>query len=256
TLLGGPQDAEIRQLFTDLMSTRFDLRLGTEITGITGAPGDLTINLDNGETVQADMLLVATGRTPNSDLLEVATAGIDVDDTGRITVDEYGRTSAAGVFALGDVSVGTPLKHVANREADAVKHNLRHPDSMRKLDRDHIPSAVFTTPQMASVGITEEQAREDHPGYLVSSFPYDEVAYGWALQETSGRCKVIADGETGQILGAHIIGSQAATLIQTFVIAMEFGLDAHSLATRPYWPHPALTEVVQNALLNLQPAHS
>lgn len=253
-LLGGPQDNEIRTLFTDLMRERFDVRCGSEVTEITGSPGDLTITLDNGETVSADMLLVATGRTPNTDRLKVAEGGIDVDDNGLITVDEYGRTSAEGVFALGDISVGIPLKHVANREADAVKHNLRRPDSMRKLDRDRIPSAVFTNPQMASVGITEEQAKDSHPGYLVSSFPFDEVAYGWALQETTGRCKVIADGNTKQILGAHIIGPQAATLIQSFVIAMEFGIDAESLASKPYWIHPALTEVVQNALLELKPA--
>lgn len=253
-LLGGPQDNEIRTLFTALMRDRFDIRCGSEVTEISGAPNDLKLTLDDGQSVRADLLLVATGRTPNTDRLDVDAGGIDVDDKGLITVDDYGRTSADGVFALGDISVGIPLKHVANREADAIKHNLRHPDSMRALDRDNVPSAVFTNPQMASVGITEEQARDDHPGYLVSMYSYDEVAYGWALQDSTGRCKVIADGATKQILGAHILGTQAATLIQTFVIAMEFGIDAESLATKPYWPHPALTEVVQNALLNLEPA--
>jgi mycothione reductase len=253
-LLGGPQDDEIRTVFTDLMRARHDLRLGVDVGRISGTAGDLVIHCDDGSTVEADMLLVAAGRVPNTDRLAVAAAGIEVDDSGLIIVDEYGRTSADGVFALGDISVGIPLKHVANREADAVKHNLRHPDSLRTLDRERVPSAVFTHPQMASVGITEEQARRDHPGYLVSTYGYDDVAYGWALQDSVGRCKVIADGATGQILGAHLIGAQAATLIQSFVIAMEFGIDAESLATKPYWIHPALTEVLQNALLNLAPA--
>lgn len=253
-LLGGPQDDEIRTVFTDLMRARHDLRLGVDVGRISGTAGDLVIHCDDGSTVEADMLLVAAGRIPNTDRLAVAAAGIEVDDSGLIIVDEYGRTSADGVFALGDISVGIPLKHVANREADAVKHNLRHPDSLRTLDRERVPSAVFTHPQMASVGITEEQARRDHPGYLVSTYGYDDVAYGWALQDSVGRCKVIADGATGQILGAHLIGAQAATLIQSFVIAMEFGIDAESLATKPYWIHPALTEVLQNALLNLAPA--
>ncbi|ANW62377.1 mycothione reductase [Mycobacterium sp. djl-10] len=253
-LLGGPQDDEIRTVFTDLMRARHDLRLGVDVGRISGTAGDLVIHCDDGSTVEADMLLVAAGRIPNTDRLAVAAAGIEVDDSGLIIVDEYGRTSADGVFALGDISVGIPLKHVANREADAVKHNLRHPDSLRTLDRERVPSAVFTHPQMASVGITEEQARRDHPGYLVSTYSYDDVAYGWALQDSVGRCKVIADGATGQILGAHLIGAQAATLIQSFVIAMEFGIDAESLATKPYWIHPALTEVLQNALLNLAPA--
>jgi mycothione reductase len=253
-LLGGPQDDEIRTVFTDLMRARHDLRLGVDVGRISGTAGDLVVHCDDGSTVEADMLLVAAGRVPNTDRLAVAAAGIEVDDSGLIIVDEYGRTSADGVFALGDISVGIPLKHVANREADAVKHNLRHPDSLRTLDRERVPSAVFTHPQMASVGITEEQARRDHPGYLVSTYSYDDVAYGWALQDSVGRCKVIADGATGQILGAHLIGAQAATLIQSFVIAMEFGIDAESLATKPYWIHPALTEVLQNALLNLAPA--
>lgn len=253
-LLGGPQDNEIRTAFTDLMRNRFDVRCGSEVSGISGAPGDLILTLDNGETVSADMLLVASGRIPNTDRLNIAAGGVHVDDKGLITVDEYGRTSVDGVFALGDISVGIPLKHVANREADAIKHNLRHPDSMRELDHDRVPSAVFTNPQMASVGITEEQAKADHPGYLVSTYSYDEVAYGWALQDSTGRCKVLADGTTKQILGAHLMGSQSATLIQIFVIAMEFGIDAESLATKPFWPHPALTEVVQNALLNLRAA--
>ena len=253
TLLGGPQDAEIRTVFTDLMRKRYDLRLGAELTEITGTPGDLTLHLADGQTVPADMLLVASGRTPNSDRLEVKLGGVEVDDKGHITVDEFGRTTADGVFALGDVITSIPLKHVANREADAIKHNLQHPDSMRELDHTLVPSAVFTNPQMASVGMTEDQCKEDHPGYLVSSLPYDEVAYGWALQDTAGRCKVLADGTTKQILGAHIIGKQAATLIQTLVVAMEFGIDAEALANKPYWPHPALTEVVQNALLKLAP---
>ncbi|CAN5448169.1 mycothione reductase [soil metagenome] len=253
-LLGGTQDDEIRTIYTDLMRQRYDLRLGVEVDKITGSPGDLTLHCNDGRTVQADMLLVASGRKPNSDRIEVKAGGVDADDKGRITVDDFGRTSADGVFALGDVSTPVPLKHVANREADAVKHNLRHPDSLRALDHRLIPSAVFTNPQMASVGKTEDQCKEDHPGYLVSSFPYDEVAYGWALQDTTGRCKVLADGATRQILGAHIIGTQAATLLQVFVVAMEFGIDADALANKPYWPHPALTEVLQNALLKLEPA--
>jgi mycothione reductase len=253
-LLGAPQDTDIRAVFTDLMRARHDLRLGVEVTRINGTAGDLVIHCDDGSTVEADMLLVASGRVPNTDRLDVDKAGIDVDESGLVIVDGYGRTSADGVFALGDISIGVPLKHVANREADAVKHNLRHPDSLRTLDRERVPSAVFTHPQMASVGVTEDRARRDHPGYLVSTHCYDDVAYGWALQDSVGRCKVIADGATGKILGAHLIGAQAATLIQSFVIAMEFGIDAEALATQPYWIHPALTEVVQNALLNLAPA--
>jgi mycothione reductase len=253
-LLGSPQDDEIRHTFTDLMRPRWDLRLGTELKALDGQPGDLTLTLDDGSTVAADVLLVASGRTPNADRLEVGAAGIDVDDQGRVAVDEFGRTSADGVFALGDVSTAVPLKHVANREADAVKHNLAHPDKLRSVSHDNVPSAVFTEPQLASVGMTEEQCRDSHPDYLVGRKPFSDIAYGWAMQDEDGFCKVLADGNTDLILGAHIIGPQAATLIQLFVMAIEFGIPATDLARRPYWIHPALTEIVQNALLDVSAA--
>ena len=249
-LLGGPQDDDIRQTFTDLMRARWDLRMETELEAIDGEPGNLTLTLSDGSTVTADTLLVASGRTPNADRLDVEAGGIDVDDHGRVSVDAFGRTSADGVFALGDVSSPVTLKHVANREADVVKHNLLHPDRLRAASHDHVPSAVFTQPQMASVGMTEDQCRKDHPDYVVGRRSFSDVAYGWAMQDTDGYCKVLIDGNTDLVLGAHVIGPQAATLIHIFVMAIEFGITATDLARRPYWIHPALTEVVQNALLD------
>ncbi|WP_293240902.1 mycothione reductase [Mycolicibacterium sp.] len=253
-LLGGPQDGDVRATFTELMSKRWDLRLGVELSAIGGSPGNLELTLDDGSTVQADMLLVASGRRPNSDRLNLEVSGVDIDDHGRIVVDEFGRTTADGVFALGDVSSPIPLKHVANREAEMVSHNLRNPDDLRSISHELVPSAVFTSPQIASIGLTEENCREDHPGYRVGRTPYGDVAYGWAMQDHSGFCKVLVDGGDGRILGAHIIGPQAASLIQIFVVAMEFGITAADLAHRPYWIHPALTEVVSNALLNVEEA--
>lgn len=250
-LLGGAQDEAISAAFTDLMAGRYDLRLGTEVTEITGSPGDLRITLDDGSTVEADMLLVAIGRTPNSDRLDCAAAGIETHDDGRIKVDDFGRATAAGVFALGDVSAPIPLKHVANREADAVAHNLRHPDSLRPLDHELVPSAVFAHPQIASVGLTEKDCREQHRDYRVGTTPYSDVAYGWAMQDDTGFCKIVTDADTDLILGAHIMGSQAATLIHILVVAIQFGITAGDLANQPYWIHPALAEVVQNALLDL-----
>jgi mycothione reductase len=253
-LLGGPQDEEIRRTFTDLMRARWDLRLGAELKAVDGFPGDLTLTLDDGSTVTADLLLVASGRTPNADRLDARAGGIDTDDHGRVAVDEFCRASVDGVYALGDVSTPVPLKHVANREADVVKHNLVHPDAPRSVSHDHVPSAVFTEPQMASVGMTEEQCKKEHPDYLVGRKPFSDIAYGWAMQDEDGFCKVLVDGDTDLVLGAHVIGPQAATLIQIFVLAIEFGIPATALARRPYWIHPALTEVVQNALLDMADA--
>jgi mycothione reductase len=250
-LLGGPQDDAIRTVYTDMMRSRYDLRCGSDLVEITGAPGDLVIHLGDGSAIRADTLLVAAGRTPNGDRLDVGTGNIDTHDDGRIVVDEFCRTSVDGVFALGDVSTPIPLKHVANREAEVVKHNLLHPDDLRAVSHDLVPSAVFTDPEIASIGRTEKNCRDDGLDYRVGIAEYSDVAYGWAMQDTTGLCKVLAD-PSGTILGAHVIGAQAATLIQIFVVAMTFDIAADELARRPYWVHPALTEVVENALLDLQ----
>ncbi|WP_292976365.1 mycothione reductase [Mycobacterium sp.] len=252
-LLGGPQDDDIRVAFTDLMAQRHDLRLGTELTELSGTPGDLLLTLDDGSTVQADMLLVASGRTSNADRLDVDVAGIETHDSGRIKVDEFCRTSVEGIFALGDVSTSVPLKHVANREAEVVAHNLHNPNDLRRVDLDHVPSAVFTDPQIASVGRTERDCRDADVKYVVGKVDYSDVAYGWALQDDTGFCKVIVDEDTDLVLGAHIMGPQASTLIQTLVLAIEFDITATDLSRRPFWIHPALTEVIDNALRNIEP---
>lgn len=249
-LLGGPQDEAVRTVYTELMRSKYDLRCGTELVELSGAPGDLVLALDDGSTVRADTLLIAAGRRSNSDRLDVEKGGIETHDDGRIVVDKHCRTTADGVFALGDVSTAVPLKHVANREARVVKHNLLHPNDLHSISHDLVPSAVFTNPQIASIGRTEKDCREGNLDYRVGITEFADVAYGWAMQDRSGMCKVLADRD-GTILGAHIIGAQAASLIQIFVVAMNFGIKAHDLAAEPYWIHPALTEVVENALLNL-----
>lgn len=249
-LLGGPQDEAVRTVYTELMRSKYDLRCGTELVELSGAAGDLVLTLDDGSVVHADTLLVAAGRRSNSDRLDVEKGGIETHEDGRIVVDEHCRTTADGVFALGDVSTSVPLKHVANREARVVKHNLLHPDDLNSVSHDLVPSAVFTNPQIASIGRTEKDCRDHDLDYRVGITEFADVAYGWAMQDSSGLCKVLAD-RSGAILGAHIIGAQAASLIQIFVVAMNFGIKAHDLAEKPYWIHPALTEVVENALLNL-----
>ncbi|HEX7430253.1 MAG TPA: FAD-dependent oxidoreductase, partial [Mycobacterium sp.] len=200
-------------------------------------------------------LLVATGKTPNGDLLDAERAGVKVTAHGQVVVDEYQRTTARGVFALGDISSDYQLKHVANHEARVVKHNLLQDwdDTGALMPSDHryVPSAVFTDPQIASVGLTENQARAK--GFKVKSKVQDfgDVAYGWAMEDTTGIAKVIVDDDTGLILGAHIMGHQASSLIQPLIQAMSFGLPAQEMARGQYWIHPALPEVIENALLAL-----
>ncbi|MER7730067.1 mycothione reductase [Streptomyces erythrochromogenes] len=247
----GPQDETVAERFTELVRSRYDLRLGRELTRVGGRPGALRLTLDDGSTVDADMLLVAVGRTPNSDRLDLGAGGVATQDDGRVVVDRYQRTSAAGVFALGDISSPVPLKHVANREAEVVAHNLRHPDDLVSCDHERVPAAVFTQPQIASVGLTEQECRDRVPEYAVGTAAYADTAYGWAMEDTTGFCKVFAEPRSGRLLGAHLMGAQAPTLIQPLVLAVALGIDAATLAGSPYWIHPALTEVVENALLDL-----
>jgi mycothione reductase len=244
------QDETVAREFTARAAKLYDLRLGREATRVSGEPGALRIGLDDGATVEADTLLVAVGRVPNGDLMDLEAAGVDVDDAGRVVVDAHQRTTAEGVWALGDVCTPVPLKHVANREADVVRHNLRHPDDLVSAGHDLVPSAVFTHPQIAAVGATEQELRERGGDYRVGTARYGQTAYGWATEDDdTGFCKVLVDPADTAILGAHIMGAQAPTLIQPLVLAATLDIPARTLVERPYWVHPALTEVVQQALL-------
>jgi mycothione reductase len=244
-------DETIRERFSEVARRRWDVHLGHEVEHVRGGAGDVELELTDGTRVHGDMLLVATGRRPNSDLLDLHRTGVATHLDGRIVVDDQQRTGVEGIFALGDVSSVHQLKHVANHEAKVVAHNLLHPDAPRRSDHRFVPSAVFTEPQIASVGATEAECRADHLDHTVAVQAYGDVAFGWAMEDTTGFCKVIAERGTGRILGAHVMGAHASTVIQPLIQAMSFGLPARETATRQYWIHPALAEVVENALLGL-----
>ncbi len=245
-------DGEIANHFTDIVSGRWDVRLGATVVGVSGDADRLRLELGDGSAVEADLLLVATGRAPNSAQLDLAAAGVRVHPDGRIVVDCHQRTSVEHIWALGDVSSEHQLKHVANHEARVVAHNLAHPESLVESDHCFVPSAVFTHPQLATVGLTEEQAVAAGRPYVKAIQGYGSTAYGWAMEDSTSLCKLLADPGTGQLLGAHLMGEQAATLIQPLIQAMSFGLGVREMARGQYWIHPALTEVVENALLSLE----
>lgn len=247
-------DDTICQRFTHIASMKWDLRTHRHVVGAARHGSGLKVELDDGSTVQTNAILAATGRISNADLLDTQHAGVTVRD-GRVAVDEYQRTSAPGVFALGDVSSPYQLKHVANHEARVVQHNLLcewdDTDSMTSTDHRYVPSAVFTNPQLASVGLTEKQALAKGFEIKVALQNYSDVAYGWAMEDNTGMVKLIADRSTDQLLGAHIMGYQASSIIQPLIQAMSFGVTAAEMARGQYWIHPALPEVVENALLAL-----
>jgi mycothione reductase len=246
------QDATVAERFTAVARERWDVRLGQPVVRCSGGRGAVELELADGAVVRGDLLLVATGRTPNGDRLDLDRAGVAVHDDGRIVVDAQQRTTADGVWALGDVSSPFQLKHVANHEAKVVAHNLLHPDAPRTTSHHAVPWAVFSDPQIAGVGRTEAECRAEGLDHVVKVQAYGDVAYGWAMEDTTGFCKVIAERGTGRLLGAHVMGPQASTVIQPLVQAMAFGLGAHEMATGQYWIHPALPEVVENALLGLE----
>lgn len=253
TLLSHTDDT-VCERFTDIAGKKWEIRSRRNITGGSSDASGVTLHLDDDSTLHADTLLVATGRVPNGDQLDAHLAGVDVKD-GFVTVDQHQRTTARNVFALGDVSSPYQLKHVANHEARVVKHNLLQDwddtDNLMVANHDYVPSAVFTEPQIASVGMTENQARA--AGYRVKSKvqDYSDVAFGWAMEESSGFAKLIVDDDSGMLLGAHIMGAQASSIIQPLIQALAFKLPAQDMARGQYWIHPALPEVIENALLAL-----
>lgn len=249
------QDDDIGRVFTAQARDRWDVRLETRLQRVEpGADGAIVLHLDHGDPVEVDALLLAIGRRPNTDQLHLDGTGIDVDDRGRIIVDAYQRATADGVWALGDASSPEPLKHVANQDARVVQHNLLHPDDLVRSDHRHVPYAVFSSPQVAAVGLTERAAREQGVDLAVGTTEYASTAWGWALHEDDAGyfCKVLADRATGLLVGAHVVGPQAATLIQPLIQALAFDRPVRGLARHQYWIHPAPTEVVENALIALE----
>ena len=251
------EDEEIAAAFTEQFAQRVNLRLKQRVIGLTATDRN-TIIVESVDPkgmhydFEAEQVLVARGRIPNSDLLDVAATGITTHHDGRVVVDEFQQTVVPGIFALGDLSSKSQLKHVANHEARVVQHNLLHPHRMIAADHRFIPHAVFSDPQVAAVGLTEQQARSRGLRYVTARHDYAGVAYGWAMEDSGHFVKLIADPESKQLLGAHLLGPQATTLIQPLIQAMSFGLDVPSMARGQYWIHPALTEVVENALLALE----
>jgi mycothione reductase len=248
------EDDEVSQRFTELASQHFDTVLGATVTSVRSL-GDRVVvdvtNADGQRVIEGDCLLVATGRISNADQLEVAASGIRTDSRGFVQVDEFGRTSVPGVWALGDINGRHQLKHMANGEARVVRHNLLHPDDLQVLDPRPAPHAVFSSPQIASVGLTEAQAKASGAPYCVAVQEYAGSAYGWAMEDTTSFCKLVGDPVTRRLLGAHVIGAQASLLVQPLVQGLHLGTSVDDLATGQVWIHPALAEVNEVALLKL-----
>lgn len=250
-------DDAIATRITEVLGRRVTIRLNQRVSLIEAAPdGGLYIaaedHFDIEYSYQADAVLLCLGRTPNSDILGVAKAGVRVNDCGHVEVDDYQRTNVDHIWALGDICSHWQLKHVANAEARVVQHNLLNPNDMVKADHRFVPAGIFGSPQIAQVGATESDLLAQGRDYVVYMQNYADVAMGWALEDQDHFAKLLADPRTGRLLGAHIIGPEACALLQPLSQAMHFPVDIDELGRGQYWVHPAMTEVVENALLGLQ----
>jgi mycothione reductase len=247
-------DADIRARFTQLYQQRFDLRLNTTVERVSATSAGVMLDLatpSGPQQAKAEVLLVAAGRIPNSDRLNVAAAGIAVDEHGHIRTDDTYATTAAGIWAVGDIANHFQLKHMANAEGRLVWHNMLHPGQPRRAAFPVVPSAVFADPQVASAGATEQELRAAQRPYVAATRAYGDTAYGWALQDTTSFVKILADPASRLILGVHILGPQAATLIQPLIQAMCLGSTVDEVARGVLYIHPALTEAVEQCLLEL-----
>ncbi|GAA1392278.1 mycothione reductase [Luteococcus peritonei] len=253
------EDEEISERFTKIISRRVNLQLNQQVVRVEPHRGDVVVVTQDPNGIEysypADVVLVAQGRVPNGDGLELERAGVETDQQGYVVVDEQQRTSQAHIWALGDVSSPYQLKHVANHEMRVVQVNLlaEIAGEQATVSSDHrfVPHAIFTEPQIASVGATEQELREAGTPCITTVQAYGDVAYGWAMEDADHAVKLISDPAAETLLGAHIIGPQASTLLQPLIQAMSFGLGVEEMARGQYWIHPALTEVLENALLGL-----
>lgn len=198
----------------------------------------------------AEALMVATGRVSNANILKLEKTGVQPDERGFIKVNEYLETTKKNVFAFGDAIGKQMFKHVANYEAGIAWHNSIH-DHKAKMDFSAVPHAIFTHPQVASVGLKEGEAKQQGYEFLVGMALYKDTAMGAALGFPEGFVKVIVEQGTSRILGAHIIGPEASILIQEITNAMVSGKSDFGPIARGIHIHPALNEVLQNAFGNL-----
>lgn len=247
------EEPEISDNLRKKMGERMDIRLDTQVLEIKRNGNRSTVkvkgqNTGKTEELEAAAIMIAVGRIPNTDLLDPEKTGVEVDRRGFIRVDDFLETTTKHIYAFGDIIGRYMFTHVANREAMQVWHNAMHGEP-EAMDYSAVPHAVFAYPQIASVGLTETEAQKNHK-ILIGRARYMDTAKGMAMLEEDGFAKAIVEEETGQILGFHIIGPEAPTLIQEVINAMAAGENVDAIQ-RGMHIHPAMPELVQMTLSNL-----
>lgn len=248
----GPMDGEVSKQFQKLMEKQgIEYKLGAKVTGVekTAAGAKVTFEPVKGgsaETLEADIVLVATGRRPYTEGLGLKEADVTLDERGRVNIDSHWQTNIAGIYAIGDVVKGPMLAHKAEDEGVALAEILA--GQKGHVNYDVIPSVVYTEPEVASVGKTEEELKAAGIEYRVGKFPFSANGRARAMLKTDGFVKILACAKTDKVLGGHILGFGAGEMIHEIAVLMEFGGSSEDLA-RTCHAHPTMSEAVKEAAL-------
>jgi len=250
-ILPGMDGDVVKQATRTFKKQGLGFKLGVKVTGAKKAKSGVTLSLEPAagganETMQVDCVLVAIGRRPFTSGLGLENAGVDVDKRGFIPVDDHYQTNMPGIYAIGDVVGRQMLAHKAEEEGIACAETLA--GQAGHVNYDAIPGVVYTDPEIAALGKTEEQLKDDGVDYAVGKFPFIANARAKAVGSTEGFVKILADAKTDRVLGCHIIGPGAGELIQEVVLAMEFGGSSEDIA-RTSHAHPGTAEAVKEAAL-------
>ena len=245
-------DGEVGRAFERVLGKQgIRFRLSTKVTGADTSGERVALTLEpakggEAQTIEADVVLLAIGRRAYTEGLGAREAGVELDERGRVRIDAHWQTNVPGIYAIGNVISGPMLAHKAEDEGVGLAERLA--GQAGHVNYDVIPGVVYTWPEVASIGRTEEQLKADGVAYSVGKFPFTANARARAMDSTEGFVKILADRTTDRILGAHIIGPDAGTLIAELATAMEFGASSEDVA-RTCHAHPTLNEAVKEAAL-------
>lgn len=250
------EDEEVSKKFTEVFSKKYNVYTGYQTSQVRKENKTFHVLTKDSSgksmDIESDQLLVATGRTPNTDTLDLERTGVTINEKGHVMTDEFLETTSMGIFSLGDAIGRYQFKHSANYEAGYAFTNMLHPEKKVRVDYTAMPHAVFSSPQVAGVGFTEQELRKKGIEYLKSVYPYMGAAMGEAIEDKDGFVKFLVDKNTRKILGCHILGTEASVLIHEVLVAMRSADGTIDSLTNTIFIHPALSEVVARAAYAIQ----
>ncbi|KPQ09964.1 MAG: dihydrolipoyl dehydrogenase [Saliniramus fredricksonii] len=250
-ILAGMDGDVAKQFQRMLQKQGMAFKLGSKVTSAEASDKGVKLTVEpakggDAETIEADIVLVAVGRKPYTEGLGLEEAGVTLDERGRVAIDAHYATNVAGIYAIGDVVTGPMLAHKAEDEGVALAELIA--GKAGHVNYGIIPNVVYTYPEVASIGKTEEELKEAGTAYNVGKFPFTANGRAKANLQTDGFVKILADKETDRVLGAHIVGPEAGDLIHEIAVGMEFGASSEDIA-RTCHAHPTLSEAVREAAL-------